>query len=134
MVIHMPLAELDLKRFALEVIGGIIGGFISEQAVKRPELMGLLGEYATPVAGVVVGLLGQYLGTKGTLPAEIAFMLEIAGAVTTGNWIYEELVKSTGGTSTRTVVPSGTGAQVIYIPPEEVKKKEVEEKYESLVV
>lgn len=106
-------AGLDVKKFVIEVLGATLGGFISEQVVKHPEIFGTLGEYATPVAGIVVGLLGQYLEAQGTLPAEVSRLLEFAGAVTTGNWIYEYFKGSSGSTS----------ARVVYIPPEQVPKR-----------
>jgi len=115
--------ELDIKNFALEVLGGLLGGFISEQVVSHPEIFGFLGEYATPVMGVILGLAGQYIEKKGILPPEIAKILEFSGAVTTGNWIYEYIKKGFGGSK-------GTSAEIVYVPPTQVKK----ESYEAIVV
>lgn len=119
-------AGLDIKRFAIEVIGGLLGGFISEQVVAHPEVFGFLGEYATPVMGIVVGLAGQYIEKKGILPPEIAKILEFSGAVTTGNWIYEYIKKGFGGGS----VSKGTSAEIVYVPPTQVQKQT----YEAIVV
>jgi len=114
-------AGLDIKRFVIEVLGALFGGFVSEQVVKHPEIFGMLGEYATPVAGIIVGLGGQYIENKRILPVEIAKLLEFAGAVTTGNWIWEFLKGGLGG---------GTKARIVYIPPEQVPVK----KEEAIVV
>lgn len=107
--------ELDFKRFTLQVLGGIIGGWLSETVVQRPEIFGIFGEYATPVAGTIVSLLGQYLQEKKVLPTEIAQLLEYGGAFTTGNWIYEQIKTGFGK-------PQGTRAETVYIPPTEIKK------------
>jgi len=117
------LGNLDLKEFLLQVIGGLIGGFISEQVVQHPAIVGFLGEYATPVVGAVVGLAGQYMDKKGILPHEIAKIIEYGGAMTVGNWIYEYLKKGMGGSK-------GTSAVTVYVPPTEVEKKT----YEAIVV
>lgn len=118
-------AGLDIKKFALEVIGGLLGGFISEQVVAHPEIFGFLGEYATPVMGIVVGLAGQYIENKHILPPEIAKILEFSGAVTTGNWIYEYIKRGFGGTPSK-----GTSAEIVYVPPTQVEKRS----YEAIVV
>lgn len=111
----MP-AWMDLKTFALEILGALFGGFLSEQVVKHPEIFGILGKYGTPVAGAVVGLLGQYLEAQRTVPVEIAKILQFGGAVTVGNWVWEILKGSLGGTSVR-VKPTGTRAEIVYLPP-----------------
>lgn len=110
---------IDLRKFALETIGALVGGFISEQVVKHPEIFGALGEYATPVTGIIAGLLGQYLETQGTIPRELALLLEYGGAFTLGNWIYEFISKGGGFKA----LGSGTTAQIVYVPPE-IKKVE----------
>ena len=118
MVNNMAVLGLDLRRFAIQVIGGLIGGWVSETVVTRPELVGIFGEYATPVAGSILSLLGQYLETRGTLPRDIARLLEYAGAFTVGNWIYEYIKRGVKGTS------YGTKAVTVYVPPVEVKRRE----------
>ena len=116
----MAVLGLDLKRFAVQVIGGLIGGWVSEVVVTRPEIVGVFGEYATPVAGSILSLLGQYLETRGTLPRDVAKLLEYAGAFTVGNWIYEYIKKGFKITGTS----YGTKATTVYVPPVEVKRRE----------
>ena len=114
------IAGFDLKEFAKKVVGGALGGFISEVLVTK--LPFSLGEWTTPVLGTVVGLGGQYLRKKGMIDKDIADILEFAGATTVGNWIWE-MVKGKMGLGAQTYSSTGVAQEIIYVPPIEKEKK-----------
>jgi len=119
------ITSADIKEFVIEVFGGALGGWISEFVVTHPEIFGALGEWGTPVFGTIVGLGARYLTNKGTIPRELGKIIELAGAVATGNWIWEKLKTGFGGggTSAKVTVRKGTSA-IIYTPPAEAYRRQ----------
>ena len=84
----------DIKGFAKDALAGLLGGYTSEVLVtKLPSgVLRTLGEYATPVLGFALGLLGNYIKNKGGL-MDIGQIVERTGAFVVGNWIWE-MIKS----------------------------------------
>lgn len=119
---------LDIKRFTVQILGAMLAGWLSELVVQRQDIFGVFGKFSTPIVGAVVGLLGQYLGRTGRVPAELAQLLEYGGAFTVGNWVWEYLKKQRQGTTaTITYIPP-----VTYVPPR--KKEEERKRFREAIV
>lgn len=87
----------NFKGFAKDALAALIGGWASDTLVnKLPHgILSTLGEYSTPVLGFAIGLVGNYIKTRGS--ADIGQIIERAGAFMVGNWVYEMLKKESGG-------------------------------------
>ena len=115
---------VDIRSFAYKVVGGFLGGWVSEFVTNHPEWFGMLGNYAVPVVGTALGLGSQYLADKGYIPYELARILEYSGAMAVGNWVWEQIKKGFGGGASARIGTRGTRAVTVYVPPVEKKLKE----------